>query len=430
MLRCKSVTEKLSSIDAFKGMSSADEQASVQSWASQQKENALLSLKQPWVSDIDVILGIVQEYGTSWFYAKFVASQPSSMSVSNVFFRIFPNIVKEDSMYTFWAAFTRRLYAVKETLPVGTEDNLDTVPSCPADAFVDKVFEVAVQLWEVKIAVPQPQASYWRGPPKIDKNLPNPQQVMRILDIIDLCLSTNHVDSCRPLFVLIFNVKPPSPATFKSMYRSLTSALRKYLDQKNLSICDAPFAEIAQVLVGSYLHGVLGAKPNPVNLRKVGCGCENCQKVDSFVQNAEPETVTLHINQVPKRHLLTYLHMARDLVDYKIIERGRPQPLVVSRSVGLKAVRNWPKKQANARAFLASVGDDDVIGKLVGSRYADVLRAVDGSRQFALPMHQPTSMDVDASGGDTQSQSTNGVAGKKRKQPAVIEGEVIDLRSD
>ncbi len=44
--------------------------------------------------------------------------------------------------------------------------------------------------------------------------------------------------------------------------------------------------------------------------------------------------------------------------------------------------------------FLQSVGNDDVMGRLLGSRYADMLRAVEGTKRFALPVNQPVPVDI------------------------------------
>ncbi len=179
---------------------------------------------------------------------------------------------------------------------------------------VDKCIQTATRLWEVTVAAP-----YYYRP---SNNNGNTQQVDRIIRLGDLYISTERVSSCQPLFVDLLQKKPMKRDTFDTIYKSLTVRLRGTVEKKDLSICDAPFANIMQVLIGFYLHDILGAKPKPVNMRTVGCGCSDCNTMNAFLQAETPETRTMSLVKKQKDHIVGKLWLVKDLLEFDIIERG------------------------------------------------------------------------------------------------------------
>lgn len=69
-------------LDTFKGLVYPDETLAVQAWRVKQRTDALSTLKNPTVSDVAVIVKLIQEYDAGWFDTKFVCCYPSLIQLS------------------------------------------------------------------------------------------------------------------------------------------------------------------------------------------------------------------------------------------------------------------------------------------------------------------------------------------------------------
>ncbi|KAK0189105.1 hypothetical protein F5146DRAFT_1057965 [Armillaria mellea] len=339
----------------------------------------------------------------------------SQAQLSQALLKIMPRLAKSPSLYSFWVAFIQSLHVNRDAMQENGSDS-----SIPESDLLLQCLDNVLNLWESVVAAPAPRPYYYPGPPVAASQQPT---VTRVIQLVNLCISSDHTEMCKTLFVTILKRKPPNRANFQTLYTPVIPELRQLLQQKKIDICKPPFVDIMQVFIGSYLHDVLGAKPRAVNMRWLGCGCAECGMLNTFLKNTSAET-TLRFLQAKRNHIEVYLRGASDLVTYEIVRTGRPQGLLV-------------RKRPEAQTFLNMIGDEDVISKLVGRRYADVLRALEGTKQFSLPMDPAPSIDVDAppQGVPTSlsSASSSIVAGTKRKQhrkPMVITGPVIDLTED
>ncbi|KAK0467210.1 uncharacterized protein EV420DRAFT_672155 [Desarmillaria tabescens] len=400
--------------DFLKGISEAatDDELIVREWSRLQLSQALLTLTTPDSEDVPILISVIKEKGTAWFSET-----------------IMPRLAKSPSLYSFWIAFVNSLHTNRDTIQETIADS-----STPKPALLVQCLDNVLNLWESVVAVPNLRPYYYTGPPPV---APQQPMVTRIIQLVDLCISTDHTEMCKTLFVTILKRKPPSHANFQALYTPLIPELRQLLQKKKIDICAPPFADIMQIFIGSYLHDVLGAKPRAVNIRRLGCGCAECGMLNTFLKNTSAET-TLRFLQAKRNHIEGFLRGATDLVTYETVRSGRPQGLLVRKRPDVLASLQWSARQADVRTFLNMIGDDDVISKLVGRRYADVLRALEGMKQFTLPMHPapgPPPIEVDAPSQDAATSVSvhSVVAGTKRKQPRkpmVITGPVIDLTED
>ncbi|KAK0489113.1 hypothetical protein IW261DRAFT_395208 [Armillaria novae-zelandiae] len=402
--------------DFLKDISEAatDDEQVVRQWSQAQLSQALLNLTTPDSEDVPILVSVIKDKGTVWF---------SEM--------IMPRLAKSPSLYSFWIAFIQSLHANGDT-----EQESGSDFSTSKSNLLVQCLDNVLNLWESVVAAPAPRPYYYPGPPAAVSQQPT---VTRIIQLVDLCISSDHTEMCKTLFVIILKRKPPNRANFQTLYTPVIPGLQQLLQKKKIDICTPPFADIMQIFIGSYLRDVLGAKPRAVSMRRLGCGCAECGMLNTFLKNTSAET-TLRFFQAKRNHLEGFLRGASDLVSYEIVRTGRPQGLLMRKRPEVLASLQWSTRQAEAKTFLNMIGDDNAISTLVGRRYADVLRALEGMKQFALPMHTatgPSSTDVDASPQDASISlslaSSSIVAGTKRKQPrkpVVIIGPVIDLTED
>ena len=315
-----------------------------------------------------------------------------------------------------------------------------------------RCLNAAVRQWDSVVAQPQASHSY----PYLGRqpSQPSTSKISRIVQLVDLCLSTGKLKSCGILLVLVVKSQADLSTKFKTLFTPLIPELRQLLTRKAIDISSSPFGDFFRVVIGAYLQHILGAKPRhnrAPKIRKIGCGCGDCRAINNFLLSAASQQ-TFRAPQSRRTHIEGHLRVASDLLTYTTIRSGSPHGLHVTKNQEIVAAAQWLIRQGEAKTFLGRIGNDAVIGKIMGDRYADVINALDGSQQYRL-----------AAGNDARRPSTSGsgipavsnlaptsipspsappmalppvvsgtslVAGQKRKKTPEVDGDVVDLTGD
>lgn len=380
-------------------------------------------------------------------------------TTDNLSIRILPQIITNATIYPFWITFIKAIRDNKAALikepdlgPAATDVETHPDAKTVLEQVIERCLDAAVALWDSVIAQPVPYNSY-----AYSHQATQVPKVTRIIELIELCVSTEHMTPCKKLFVLLLKSKGTSSEKFRSLYIPLIPALRELQLKKTIDLSAPPFIDLLQLFIGYYLRDVLGAKPRHMRtkIRKIGCNstvCQACTDVDRFLEAPTSVEQTFRYPQQKRTHLEKRLLGASDLVTFRTIRTGSPHGLVVTKKPEIVAAVQWEHKQREARAFLTSIGEDGLIAKIMGSRYGDVGKALDGTQQFmmtvsdgaAIASGQPiasSSRHGQASGSSSSgtvppiakdaaaSSSSSTVAGKKRKKApsGVSLGPVIDL---
>ena len=169
---------------------------------------------------------------------------------------------------------------------------------------------------------------------------------------------------------------------------------------------------------------VLGMKPRLIartKLRKIGCGCADCGNIDTFLFSTQSAELTLRLVKARRVHVESRLSTASDLLTYRVIH-GSPYRLHIKKTAETVEAVRWSARQTNARLFLKKVGEDDVLQKVMGMRWDDVRKALQGTESFKLAQVAPAP--------DPQvAPRFRGAAQMTGQQPVVL-GPVIDLTDD
>ncbi|THV08331.1 hypothetical protein K435DRAFT_847203 [Dendrothele bispora CBS 962.96] len=405
---------------------SPEEKPIVQNWLNNIADRYILSLKEPYTTDIPVILTAIRKNGFDWFNEK-----------------VFPNFVKENDaqgmgVYMFWREFVKDLL----NSDVGTTEE--------ASSSIVRFLEVLAKLWEAN----RPN-SYSYGLALTSQTLS--EHADNIVEIVGLTVRAGHPETCGPLFKELLLKKKPVAENFLNFYEKLVPRIAQI---KDLDVTKEPFKSFMALMIGMYLQHVVGPKPKGIEnikMRTIGCGCENCKKVNGFLRGSGStvptypglsmggDTMSLSINKKPREHLCKQLDGVKDLVSYEVSSYGRPQPIMIKKSATLAAKAQWKTKQERARGFLKNIGSGEVVKNVMGSKFEDMLRALDGSKaqnstssgaagsSSGASLQQQTARtnakpDIKsgsgatlqtvpkASGSSTQAAAT--LAGNKRKKPA------------
>jgi len=274
------------------------------------------------------------------------------------------------STYPFWVAFIKALQVKRISISTDKSTTEDF------DRLSEACLDVVVPLWD-----------------SIESNYGVTQnsRIERIIELLDLCITANHLAHCKILFTSILRSPGDLVTKYTALYTPLVVRLPQLLRKHNLDIFVHPFGEMMQIFVGQYLHDILGCGPkkgSPINIRTVGCGCKDCNALDTFLLG--PTATTLFRLPLPlKNHLIQRLQKVPDLVSYTILTYTRPHGIQITKASEITAMGRWASKVGDARVFLRQVGDEALLAKLMGQRSPDIERALSGAQQFQLPINQP-----------------------------------------
>lgn len=324
----------------------------------------------------------------------------------------------------------------------------------PVDNVIEKALEAASKQWS---EAPEALQFAWNDElqiPTRNTQVAQTGKVDRIMEIVEQCIVSDNLEICRTLFVDILKVTGISSEKFTQIYNPLIPRLRAFLQSRSLDLWTTPFVDLLQILIGAYLRGVLGKKGEDLNhrLRKIGCGCQDCQSLDVFILNKTTHTTLIRLVQKKRIHLEKRIAGAPDLCTYETIRRGSPHGVRVTKLPEVVEASTWDYRQKAARTFLSSIGTDEVIKKIMGGRYVDVATAINGTIPFggtktprngalastsangtpsAATTQKATADSSHASGSGTPASvptaSTAQVASRKRKHRPNVDLGFIDL---
>jgi hypothetical protein len=355
--------------------------------------------------------------------------------------RILPQLVKKTSIYTFCIAFIKALHQNKanllesSTTPTESPDNSNKTSF---EKLTDQCLNTAVLQWQTVVAQPaQPCYGSLHSTPAMTEE----SKIQRILELVELSLLTENLMPCKALFVMLLKVPGAPFDRFQTLYDPLIPRLKQLLRAKGTDVCSSPFAELLHLLIGTYLRDILGSKSCNVNtaIRKVGCGCAECNPVDAFLTSSSATEQLFRYVQARRTHVERQLSAASDLVKFETIRRGSPYGVLVTKRPEVVAASKWESRVARAKTFLRTIGDDNTISKLMGNRYADVLRALQGTQPFVLKVGGAAANASSCAGAPPNpstgaaapSSSVPAVAGTKRKKGTMVSsGPVIDLTGE
>ena len=245
----------------------------------------------------------------------------------------------------------------------------------------------------------------------------NEAMLARLLKLVELCLLTGQMDTCRTFLDRVWNVSGELVDKFHNIYVPLVPKLCKLLEETNTDICTPPFSDFMRLLISHYLCYVLCTKKQGAKLRQIGCGsCADCKELDSFLTGKEKEhTFHIYPSQLGKRHLKSRLDSARDL----LTQATRPYSfdLKITKTHAALSASVWEYRLQVVKDMLEAIGTKNV-DKIMGGRYADVRKALRGQHAFTLEQTVAEQENVSDAASMSTVENTTSVIGGKRKLEA------------
>ncbi|TEB31947.1 hypothetical protein FA13DRAFT_1813724 [Coprinellus micaceus] len=215
--------------------------------------------------------------------------------------------------------------------------------------------------------------------------------VDRACELIDLSIAADHLAPCVAIFNTLLKVFPKEDhdSRITPTYQLLVPRLKATVSKYGQPITTEPFASFFRIVISLYLSRILAPNtPSTVQptlpKRTAGCNaCSNCKNLKAFL-NDSAKRLEFRASKQVRTHLETEIARAQinDIVTVETLKHRTPHALVVNKRSGVMAQLAWQESQAEATAFVRKVAEDHVLRAIMGERYDDVVRAIQGTKPF------------------------------------------------
>ncbi|KAJ2934369.1 hypothetical protein H1R20_g2718, partial [Candolleomyces eurysporus] len=211
-----------------------------------------------------------------------------------------------------------------------------------------------------------------------------------VREMVELCFTVGDIHPCVTLLtnVLRSSAHLKVEDRFKKVYEPLIPTFRDTLRAHGHNVALEPFRSFFQNIISTYLASILGDKRSIISAfeRTLKCQCKDCRELERWLNNPT-SPVEYHLRaKGPKRsHLEDSIRScAKDLLSYETMQGPPPYTLVVKKQPKALTRVGWEERQAAAIAFLTSIGEEEEWKLVMGERYKDALKAVQGTEAFVL----------------------------------------------
>ncbi|KAJ7067764.1 hypothetical protein B0H15DRAFT_807440 [Mycena belliarum] len=329
--------------EAFLALETGVGRDGVLRWSTDQLQKALDTMQHLERDEAPVFIALIRKKGVQFFWHVVMRS-----------------ITRVPNAYEFWVEFLRTLYTIR---PENTNSDEDVKMF---DLVTDEGLDTIIS--DFSLVVRSGDA---------------PRRHQRLTEIIDLCLATRRLDMCRR--VLFITVPRDQGADWVADILSplYVPPLRSALRAHDVDPAQKPFDDFFRAAIGCYLHHVLGAYSG--GARRVCGACAGCAALDEFL--LAPRLAQAHFvgAKASTNHLQTHLMAAADVASYYRIADPAVvggNVLIVDKRESSEAGAQWRARKARALEFLAAVGERAVVERIMGRRYGDVVRALEGKARF------------------------------------------------
>lgn len=182
-------------------------------------------------------------------------------------------------------------------------------------------------------------------------------------------------DSCRPFYTRCVNI-----------YSKVIPELIRLHGEHGVSVSSSPSGDFLRYVVGTYLQDVLGTEEGSPYLKfsTLTCGHEGCSVVNDFLRSEEREK-TIPLNDEVNR----CIGSLRIDSQFHILKREphwwkNPPTVDLTKTREGLGAQYWSFRLANTRKLLEKIGTEEEICEIMGERWEDVKKALEGSQAFVV----------------------------------------------
>ncbi|KAF6756359.1 hypothetical protein DFP72DRAFT_1168981 [Ephemerocybe angulata] len=344
--------------ELVKAISSNDPKGSSRGWLEELTQDALSSCTNPTVSDVPSLVSVAQSRGPAAILS------------------LIPKIEKKGT-YAVLIALAKGLHELRQSSSTTSQvkGELGTA--------VRQCIAAAIPQWEQGL-----YGSYWNCKPTDETD-----KTKRICEIVELCYTIGDLQPCIDLLnsLLQFERNVDVTKRLTEIHTPLIPHLRSTLAKLGKPANSEPFASFYRHTISLYLSRVLRTKPEIPSLpsKPIGCGqCADCTQLDKFLRDATSSSTCFKTTQPRRTHVEAQIRKERYLANYvttETVKSGSPHSLFVRKRPEVMTALKWGDAKAAAQAFVKGVcADERSLRELMGARYDDVVKAIEGTKLFAV----------------------------------------------
>jgi hypothetical protein len=201
--------------------------------------------------------------------------------------------------------------------------------------------------------------------------------------LLSICIPGNRMKSCGDLLDFISRPRNDSfYSRYLYLYTKIIPDLVKLLGEHNISLSSPTPRKFFSDIIGTYLQDILGSKDGSPFLKFPALTCEHeaCSRFNDFLRSEETRITV----QLEDPAVEDCIDGPRVFVDKTNRRHGPPASLEYVKKRAAEAAQHWSVRLADTRKMLASIGTDEQISEIMGERYADVEKALEGSQAFVI----------------------------------------------
>ncbi|KAF7353787.1 WW domain-containing protein [Mycena venus] len=329
--------------DAFMSVETGPTLDAVLHWSSEQLRKALDTMQHLERGQAPLFTALIRRKGIQFFWHV-----------------VMPSITRVPNAYEFWAEFLRSVYSLRPE-HTHNEEDARTFNSLSDEGLDTIISDFSLLVRSGEIAT----------------------RNRRLSEIIDLCISTRRLDMCRRVLYLTVPRDQGVDWVQDIVSPLYVPNLRRVLHDHSIEVYHKPFTDFFRAVIGCYLQHVLG--PFSGELRRICGSCNVCSALDDFM--VSPKLTQAHFvgARTHTTHLQTHLMSAADVVSFFSIADTAVvggNVLIVNKNQDPEADPQWRSRKKRAVEFLLTIGEMPIIDRIMGTRYNDVLLALDGKAHF------------------------------------------------
>ena len=209
-----------------------------------------------------------------------------------------------------------------------------------------------------------------------------------VISLLSICISGNRM---KPYGDLLHSIASsdtkPIYTRYRDLYGKIIPKMVKLLGNHGTTVSSSPSREFFRDIIGEYLQEILGSKEGSPYLKfsMLTCGHEACSRVNDFLRSEETRVAieTPEANEIDRCIRNLKIDDRYRLLDTEYRPGKGPARDLIKEHV-TKAAQHWNVRLADTRKLLESIGTDDEISQIMGERYGDVEKALEGSQAFVF----------------------------------------------
>ena len=209
----------------------------------------------------------------------------------------------------------------------------------------------------------------------------------RVSPLLSICIHGNKMKSYEDLLDLISRPgKVPFYTQYLKLHARIIPDLVKLLDKHDISVSSSPSRKFFCYIIGTYLQEVLGSKEGSPCLKSfmLTCGHEACSRVNDFLRSEKRETSFPLGNTIPDCVSDLQINGRNSILSHGVYLYPNPPRIDLIKRDDAVATRNWSIRLADAQKLLRTIGTNEEVSQIMGERYQDVVKALEGSQAFVI----------------------------------------------